>query len=99
MNFLIKYIFKDSINIKKTSSDPSAWAKLINYTYLLKSGAFYKVKPLLHALSAYCGIEPMIDSTMEENVKVILLAYYFLIILLNKSTKVFFVSTVVSQVF
>ncbi len=63
-------------------SDPSTWSRLINYTYLIKSGAFYKSKVLLDVLSANCGAERMIDTTMDERVK---------------NLKVFFVSTLVSQ--
>eukprot|EP01117_Protostelium_nocturnum_P011315 TRINITY_DN4102_c0_g1_i5.p1 TRINITY_DN4102_c0_g1~~TRINITY_DN4102_c0_g1_i5.p1 ORF type:complete len:1169 (-),score=280.29 TRINITY_DN4102_c0_g1_i5:33-3539(-) len=56
-------------NNTESKSEPSSWSKLINYTQLLKSGAFYKTKPLAEAFAHYCGSESMIDTTKDDRMK------------------------------
>jgi predicted acylesterase/phospholipase RssA len=57
------------------------FARLSNSTILIKSGSFYKTGPLLAGLRTNCGLEFMIDTTVDPEV-----------------TKVFAVSTLVSQI-
>lgn len=64
-------------------ADSTSWSRLINYSNMLTSGAFYKSGPLLEALSCNCGTEPLIDTTADDRVK---------------RLKVFFVSTLTSTV-
>lgn len=71
----------------KGESEASAWARLYNYGYMLKSGAFYKPAPLIEILKTFCGSgtktithsknfpEPLIDTTMDNRVKRLKVAF------------------------